>query len=462
LDVECSKPKAENPAFHSTRLKLLSAALSITALVVTGACERYREAPLSASTEAARFRSRSLNGAGNELGSHSGGWDCASLTRAALSLNPELEVARAQLRTAQAAILTAGARPNPTLNLTAQNTSRLLQGMQPWTLGLAFDLPIETAGKRKDRIAQATAVSRAAALEAGATECQIRGRVRKNLVTLYAATTRGELLTGEQQTQEKMLKALDEQVAAGEIGRPEVIQSRLLYNQSQLLLRDAERQKGEARASLADAVGVPASALESVTLDLAEFSRQPPSVSASALRRRAMLSRPDVLAALAQYSASEAALRLEIAKQYPDFHFNPGYLYDQGQDKWFVTPTVELPIFDQHQGPIAEAKAKRDEAAARFRATQAKASGELDLALAGFHGALQKLETAEALLTSQEKQKQTAKALFENGESDRLAWSTAEVEYDTSAIARLDALVEVQQAFGALEDAACTTITEKK
>jgi outer membrane protein TolC len=443
-------------------LKQLTLALSITALVLTGACERYREAPLSAATEAARFRSRSLSDAGNELGGHHGGWNRESLTHAALSLNPELEVSRAQLRTAQAAIVTAGARPNPTLNLTAQNTSRLLQGMQPWSLGLAFDLPIETAGKRKDRIAQATAASRAAALQVGAAECQIRGRVRKYLVELYAATTRADLLTGEQQTQEKMLEALNEQVAAGEIGRPEVIQSRLLYNQSQLLLRDAERQKGEARASLADAVGVPASALESVTLDLGEFAHPPPNGSASALRRRAMLNRPDVLAALAQYSASEAALRLEIARQYPDFHFNPGYLYDQGQDKWFVTPAVELPIFDQHQGPIAEAKAKRDEAAARFRATQAKASGELDLALAGYHGALHKLETAEALLTSQEKQKQTAKSLLENGESDRLALSTAEVEYDTSAIARLDALVEAQQAFGALEDAACTSLGDNK
>jgi outer membrane protein TolC len=35
-----------------------------------------------------------------------------------------------------------------------------------------------------------------------------------------------------------------------------------------------------------------------------------------------------VLAALADYAASEAALRLEIAKQYPDIHLNPGYQLD--------------------------------------------------------------------------------------------------------------------------------------
>ena len=30
----------------------------------------------------------------------------------------------------------------------------------------------------------------------------------------------------------------------------------------------------------------------------------------------------------------EAALRLEIAKQYPDVHLNPGYQFDTGENKW--------------------------------------------------------------------------------------------------------------------------------
>jgi len=47
-------------------------------------------------------------------------------------------------------------------------------------------------------------------------------------------------------------------------------------------------------------------------------------------RRQALQGRADVLAALSDYAASESALQLEVAKQYPDVHLNTGYEYDQG------------------------------------------------------------------------------------------------------------------------------------
>src|SRR5262249_37915739 len=101
---------------------------------------------------------------------------------------------------------------------------------------------------------------------------------------------------------------------------------------------------------------------------------------------------------------------------------------------------------------------KRAEAAAKFRAQQAKAAGELDKALATYRGALKKLQTAESLLASQEKQLQSAESLFKAGESDRLALLSAQVEYASTALSRLDALIESQQALGQLEDAAQTTL----
>jgi len=438
--------------------------LALLAPLILAGCAAYHAQPIVPRQEAARFEARSLtdpsvrSAVAKALGHTPSSWNCEALVQAALILHPDVEVARAQLRTAQGAIRTAGAHPNPTLGFDGQLTGNMLGGMKPWSLGFNLDIPIETAGKRRFRVEQSSALARAAALQVAVTEWQVRSRVRKSMLDLYAATQRAELLAKQDQTQDQTLRALDERVAAGEISRPELIQQRLLFNQSQLLLRDAERLKGESRAGLADAIGLPASALEGVNLDLSEFSHSPQTEAAGHLRSRAMLRRPDVLSALADYAASEAALRLEIAKQYPDFHINPGYLWDQGQDKWFVTPTVELPVFNQNQGPIAEAKGKRAEAAAKFRAQQAKAAGELDKALATYHGALKKLQTADSLLASQEKQLQSAESLFKAGESDRLALLSAQVEHDSTAVSRLDALVESQQALGQLEDAAQMTL----
>lgn len=84
-----------------------------------------------------------------------------------------------------------------------------------------------------------------------------------------------------------------------------------------------------------------------------------------------MQNRADIRAALAEYAVAQATLQLEIAKQYPDIHLGTGYEYDQGDNKWkLLSLNLELPVFNRNQAPIAEARAKREEAAARFQELQ--------------------------------------------------------------------------------------------
>ncbi len=434
------------------------------AFLLLSGCAAYRAQPISPVREAANFNALSLRDTSlrdaitRATGHPPRSWNSVTLTEAAVLLHPDMELARAELQTARAAIGTASQSPNPTLGSTGQLTANNLGGMPPWTFGLNLDIPFETAGKRTRRVEQATAVARAAALRIRNTAWQVRSLVRKSLLDWYAASRRRDLFRAEQQTQEETLKTLNERIAAGDISRPEELQTRLLYNQSQLLLRDAERQQAEARAALAGAIGVPTSAIESLTLDPSEFEKLPRPGAAEQLRRTAMLHRADVLAALADYAASEAALHLEVAKQYPDIRLNPGFAFDQGQSKWDVIPAFELPIRNHNQGQIAEAHGKRAEAAAKFRSTQEKAANDVERALASFTGSWRKLDTANALLASQEKQRSSAEALLKAGETDRLSLLAAQVELDSIRVARLDSLVELQHAAGQLESAAQTLI----
>ena len=80
--------------------------------------------------------------------------------------------------------------------------------------------------------------------------------------------------------------------------------------------------------------------------------------------------------------------------------------------------TLELPVLNHNQGPVAEAKAKRAEAAAHFLTVQAQAIGEIDSALAGYHAALQKSATATALLDNLRKQLDSARAQAQAGRVD--------------------------------------------
>ncbi len=66
--------------------------------------------------------------------------------------------------------------------------------------------------------------------------------------------------------------------------------------------------------------------------------------------------------------------------------------------------TLELPILDQNQGPIAEAEARRKLAAAKFVELQSQVIGEIDRAVAGFRVAQEQLQTGNELLAAEQRQ----------------------------------------------------------
>jgi outer membrane protein TolC len=216
---------------------------------------------------------------------------------------------------------------------------------------------------------------------------------------------------------------------------------------------DANRFATEARVKIAEALGLPARALDGLGFVFDWDQAADPALVSAEARRAALLGRADLLAALAEYAATQSALQLEIAKQYPDVHFNPGYQYDQGENKWQLGFSVELPVLYRNQGGIREANAKRDEAAARFIALQAKVISEIDHALAAYTSSVEQLKLVDELARAQQQQVAQAEASFQAGASDQLDVATARLEFAASELARLDALSAKQQAMGLLEDA---------
>lgn len=458
--------------FRRLSLKLLYASVSRAlcaslmaaglALLAAG-CVRFHERPLAPGQVAADFESRSLNDPGLrtfvEANSPSGlpawpltAWDFSKLTLAAFYFSPELDLARAKWAVVTAGKITAGERPNPTLSVTpAYNTTTPIPS--PWVVAPALDIPIETAGKRGYRIAQASQLSEAAKLNIATAAWDVRNRLRRHWVELHLATETKQLLAAQRTTQEKVVRLLEAQLEAGAVSAFELTQARVALQQTDLALHDAERQRGESEALLAAAVGVPAAALRSASLSFAELNRLPIELPSPDARRQALMNRADVLGALADYAASEAALRLELAKQYPDIHLSPGYEFDQGDNKWSLGLSVTLPVLNQNQGAIAEAEARRSETAAHFNALQARVVGELDRASAAYRAALAKTDTANALVTSLDKHQQAALARLQAGDISRLELTTIELELNQAALARLNAFAQAQQAFGDLENA---------
>ena len=159
------------------------------------------------------------------------------------------------------------------------------------------------------------------------------------------------------------------------------------------------------------------------------------------------------MGALAEHAAAQSSLQLEIAKQYPDVHLGTGYQWDQGENKWSLGLSAEIPVLNRNQGPIAEAEARRTEAAARFATLQAKVIADIDRAVAGYRAAQENLAGVATLLASQQKLRETAEAQLRAGAADQLELLNVQLELGAGELTRLDGQVKAQQAYGALEDA---------
>jgi cobalt-zinc-cadmium efflux system outer membrane protein len=475
-----------------------SGVVVVVGLCLLTGCAQYEAKPLSPDRTAAQFEARTLDDPGlrkfieqnrrqvvssqstvpssaptdnRQLSTGNWIWDFDTLTLVALYYHPSLDVARAQWAVAQAGIRTAGQRPNPAVDLAPQYTTNSPSGESPWVATLIFDGIIETAGKRGYRIEQAKQLSESARLKLAAQAWQVRSGLRTSLLDYAAARQRIVLLQNVRDTQQQLLKLMEGRLKAGEIAASDLTTQRVAFIRTQADLADAQRQVIDSRAAVAQALGVPLQALEGRELkfdvSIADFGLRIADSAQSAnpqseiigpqsaeARRRALHSRADILAALADYAASQSALQLEVAKQYPDIRLGPGYEYDQGLHKWgLAVGTDFLPIFHRNQGPIAEAQAKRAEAAARFLALQAQVIGEIDRAAAARAASQEQLRQIDALLDTQRRNVQAVEARVKAGAADQSELRTAELEVATTEATRLDAVVKVQQALGQLEDA---------
>jgi cobalt-zinc-cadmium efflux system outer membrane protein len=171
-------------------------------------------------------------------------------------------------------------------------------------------------------------------------------------------------------------------------------------------LSAAQAKRDDARSRLAQALGISLAALEGVNLEVDFSANVPGALTSADARGVALRGRADILGALADYAAAEADLRLQVAKQYPDLHLGPAYAWNSGNagdSQWSLGVTLELPILDQNQGPIAEAEARRKLAAAKFVALQAQVIGMIDRAVAGLESARKQLQTGASVLAAAER-----------------------------------------------------------
>jgi outer membrane protein TolC len=448
----------------------------LAAAALISSCVHYRPRPLSAEHIATTFSQRKLDDPGlhayldARLPARAGqwprkSWDRADLLLAALYFNDTVTQGRATVELAAAGRRTARERPNPTVALLTEYANEGNQlteyasqhgGAPLWLWGLTPDIPLDVGTKRTARIAVADLNAQQARYDFMEVVWKERAALRRALVDVLMTEREVALLEQvrtDRQAQLAMARSRLEVGAASHGDLDRLVADAIADEQR---LHDARRRVSAARSALASTIGVPVVALDSLSLswDRLEDPELLDQTPITRWREEALLTRADVHSAVLSYSVAEEELRLEVAKQYPLVHIGPAYTWDHGVHRLQFNLSMELPVLNQHRGPIAEAEARREQAGAQLEGTVAKAYQETDEAIRQWQLALERVADARGpVYENAQHIYEEIERGFAAGNNDRTELVAARVARSLAQLQILDAVRTAQEALAVLEDA---------
>ena len=433
--------------------------------VVLGACSSAPpRAPLAPADTLAAFEGRRLESTLPDLPPPSAGWDSSQWLAAALRLNPQLAEERAEVAAAAAAKRTAAEYPNPGMQLFAEYlTSAARSGA--WLYGLSLDFLLRRPGERARAREQAALQTALAQSDLAESIWQVRATLRQALLDAVAAQDEGGLLDSLIGARQALLESDGARLRLGDLARPQLLADELELSRARARARAARARHADATARLAAAVGVPVGALEGVPLRWADWAAiDTLTISApQRWRSEALIARPQIVHALREYDLAETGLESEVARRWPQLHLTPAYawggdgvrsdtLYEIASESGAAV-SFELPLLNQHQGPIGEALARRAAAGEHLKAVQAQVFAQIDRAELAWPVARQAWLDAHALAELAERQHEAEQHSLEAGASERSSVLTAQIAALEARLSVLEAAYMAEVAFGELEDA---------
>ncbi|HTL98300.1 MAG TPA: TolC family protein [Holophagaceae bacterium] len=410
-------------------------------LLLAGACARPPKAELDAKRTLDALRESKPEIPAGDL--------AVALTSLAWKDHPDLDEAKAQLEAAKAGIRTAKAIPNPSFGFSATKAEGV---PRPWTLTYGLTFPIELGGKRSLRVKQARLQVEVAELAVADTAWKLRTGVRAALTDWQQAREASLAADREASLRGELLKLQDRRYALGEIGAPERAASALESQRAEAARLVARTDLSHAASAVALAAGLPLPALQA-RLDAEPPPDLAPPAAPPPQEMESLIHRLDVRRVLLAWDQNETALDQELAQRVPNLQIGPGYSFDQGVKKWSLGLSVDLPLFDRRQGPIAEAVARRGVIEAQLRQVETRALSEAALAESRYAAARDRLLAQNEAMTQQQVRLDMARRAFDLGGTDQGDLLAAELEALQARVFAVDAWAEAQRARLAMEDA---------
>jgi cobalt-zinc-cadmium efflux system outer membrane protein len=356
----------------------------------------------------------------------------------ALERNPTVQAKAAELRSVRANEITAGLRPNPSMNFLAEQF-KPGQAQQEGQYTVNVGQPIELGGKRLRRMDAARAAVRVTAYQLE--------DVRRLTVLQVKAAFAGALVAREQLAlAEENLKALDEterlqrlRVDRGDLSELELLRIQVQRFTFERDAADARQALDVARITLRS-TAAPAAIAEDFEV-AGDLALPDVVLDPDRLRRLAVVHRPDLRAAIADRERAEADHRLARANAWWDI--TPQLEYQRiGPDNTIGFGfSFPLRIFDRNQGEIERTRAEIARVEAARRATEQQLLAGLDVDL---RTALTQRERVQALrdvyLPKARRTREVVEYAYRRGGQSLLDFLDAQRSYRETALAHLQAM----------------------
>jgi outer membrane protein TolC len=411
---------------------LIASVTGAILLAMLAACnsEPYRSVPLNAELTLNAFAQRSLaDPALAEFVRRQGRadvpwppaqWTWSDLELVGMFYQPDLAVANARQNVAQVSAVAAQHSPM-NLGLLFEHHGDTAGKPSSWSYGIDVELPVTGTDRRTARLEQANAHLDAARFDTAATNWEIQIRILRCFIEVFAARTDLALLRQENSSLAENQAMLAKRLESGAANLADLSNARQQRLTAELATSEAAIRDADALAALAKAMGVSIAALRELEFD---FGHLPELhfADGSNVRFRALAlhQHADLQRLLAEYAAAEAAVKLEVARQFPEFSLKPGYLWDQGDNRWSLALGWVLPPTIGNRQAIGEAEAKRQLVAQQFMARQAAIIAEIDAATARDRLAVDALTRSQALVEAARASEIRGRLAYQVGAADRI------------------------------------------
>ena len=308
----------------------------------------------------------------------------------ALADNPDIRMAEARIRLAQAGAEFTAARRLPQVDANLSTTSQRYSehGFHPPNAGgdmltenryaLDFQWELDFFGKNK-AIAESVALQqRANALDAGAARLALAASITERWFALAENLAQRRLVEDTLVQRRRIVELVQARVALGLDSNVELRQAQGSIPQAEGELAELDEQAALLRNAIAKLAVVPLADTQTLAPDLATL---PPAVLPDVVPSDLVARRPDVMAASARIESLTQGVAASKAEFYPSVNLAAftglgsiglGTLFEGGSAIVGLAPSVRLPLFD----------------AGRLRAKLKFVNAQLDMAIADYNDLL--------------------------------------------------------------------------